>query len=113
MLAVDGNGLPLGFHLASANVAEVTPAEQTLDAIRVARPRGRPKRRPRKLAADRGDDSNAFRAAMRRRGIGMCIPSKRRPATWRPKRGRQVVARAEDSRQRYKGARSFAWLGNF
>jgi transposase len=54
MLVVDGNGLPLGFHLDSANTAEVKVAEQTLDAIRVARPRGRPKRRPEKLVADRG-----------------------------------------------------------
>ena len=41
-------------------------AEQTLDTIRVARPRGRPKRRPEKLVADRGYDSSAFRHALRR-----------------------------------------------
>ena len=69
MLVVDGNGLPLGFHLESANRAEVKLAEQTLDTIRVVRPRGRPKRRPQKLVADRGYDSSAFRAALRRRGI--------------------------------------------
>ena len=76
LLVVDGNGLPLGFHLDSAKVAEVRLAEQTLDTIRVARPRGRPKRRPQKLVADRGYDSSAFRAALRRRGIEMCIPPK-------------------------------------
>lgn len=38
MLAVDGNGLPLGFHLDSANVAEVKLAEQTLDTIQVVPP---------------------------------------------------------------------------
>jgi len=113
MLVVDGNGLPLGFHLDSANVAEVKLAEQTLDTIRVARPQGRPKRRPKKLVADRGYDSNAFRAALRRRGIRMCIPPKRRPAKWRAKRGRPVVARKEDYRLRYTVERSFAWLGNF
>ncbi|MFI5271573.1 MAG: IS5 family transposase [Ktedonobacterales bacterium] len=113
MLVVDGNGLPLGFHLDSAKMAEVTLAEQTLDTIRVARPRGRPKRRPEKLVADRGYDSQAFRAALRRRGIGMCIPPKRRPAKWRAKRGRPVVARKEEYRLRYTVERSFAWLGNF
>jgi transposase len=113
MLVVDGNGVPLGFHLKSANVAEVKLAEQTLDTIQVARPRGRPKRRPAKLVADRGYDSSAFRAALRRRGIGMCIPPKRRPATWRPKRGRPVVARKAEYRLRYTVERSFAWLGNF
>jgi len=65
MLVVDGHGLPLGFHLDSATVAEVKLAEQTLDPIRVARPRGRPKRRPEMLVADRGYDSGTFRAALR------------------------------------------------
>jgi transposase len=77
MLVVDSNGLPLGFHLDSANTAEVKLAEQTLDTISVSRPRGRPRRRPDKLVADRGYDSNALRCALRRRGIRMCIPPKR------------------------------------
>jgi transposase len=113
MLVVDGNGLPLGFHLDGANVAEVKLAEQTLDTIRVARPRRRPKCRPDKLVADRGYDSSAFRAALRYRGIRMCIPPKRRPANWRAKRGRPVVARKEEYRRRFIVERSFAWLGNF
>jgi transposase len=65
------------------------------------------------LVADRGYDSSAFRQALRRRGIRMCIPPKRRPATWRRKRGRPVVARREDYRLRFTVERSFAWLGNF
>jgi transposase len=77
MLVVDVNGLPLGFHLDGANRAEVRLAEQTLDTIRVARPR--PKQRPQKLVADRGYDSSVFRRALQRRGIRMCIPPKRRP----------------------------------
>ncbi len=113
MLVIDGNGLPLGFHLDSANRAEVQLAEQTLDTIRVARPRGRPKQRPKQLVADRGYDSRAFRRVLRGRGIRVCIPPKRRPATWKAKRGRPVVVRKDDYRQRYKVERSFAWLGNF
>ncbi|HEV2457387.1 MAG TPA: IS5 family transposase, partial [Ktedonobacterales bacterium] len=74
MLVVDGNGLPLGFHLDGADCAEVRLAQQTLDTITVARPRGRPRQRPAKLVADRGYASRAFRCALRRRGIGMCIP---------------------------------------
>lgn len=111
MLVVHGNGLPLGFHLDSANKAEVKLAEQALDAIHVIRPPGRPKQRPKKLVADRGYDSAAFRQALRRRGIRMCIPPKRRPASWRAKRGRPVVARKDDYRRRYTVERSFAWLG--
>src|SRR5690348_2032011 len=113
MLVIDGNGLPLGFHLDSANTAEVRLAEATLDTIAVPRSRGHPRQRPEKLVADRAYDSTALRAALRRRGMGMCIPPKRRPARWRPKRGRPVVARSEDYRCRYKVERSFAWLGNF
>ncbi len=113
MLVVDGNGLPLGFHLASANHAEVKLAEQTLDTIRVARPRGRPKQRPKKLVADRGYDRSGFRRALRGRGIQMRIPPKRRPKRWKAKRGRPVVALKDDYRLRDKIERSFAWLGNF
>jgi transposase len=113
MLVVDGTGLPLGFHLDGANRAEVRLAEQTVDTIRVARPRGRPKQRPQKLVADRGYDSSAFRRALRGRGIRMYIPPKRRPKTWKAKQGRPVVARKDDYRLRYTVERSFAWSGNF
>ncbi len=110
MLVVDGNGLPLGF---SANTAEVKLAEQTLDTIKVPRPRGRPRQRPTKLVADRAYDSSGLRRALQWRGIATCIPPKRRPARWRPKRGRPVLARREEYRLHYKVERSFAWLGNF
>jgi transposase len=113
MLVIDGNGLTLGFYLDSAATAEIRLAEATLDTIRVSRPRGRPRGRPQKLVADRGYDGSAFRHALRRRGIRMCIPPKRRPARWKAKRGRPVVARTDDYRQRYKVERSFDWLGNF
>ena len=113
MLVIDGNGLPLGFYLDSAASVEVRLAEQTLDTVSVARPRGRPRRRPEKLVADRGYDSSAFRQALRGRGIQMCIPAKRRPARWRAKRGRPVLARKDEYRLRYKVERSFAWLGNY
>lgn len=113
MLMVDGQGLPLGLHLASAQQAEVTLAAQALDAVRVPRPHGRPKQRPERLVADRAYDSAAFRHLLRRRGIGMCIPPKRRLKTWRPKRGRPVVARREEYARRWVVERTFAWLGNY
>jgi hypothetical protein len=58
-------------------------------------------------------DSSGFRAALRRRGIRICIPTKRRPAHWRAKRGRPLVACTNDNRLRYKVERSFAWLGAY
>src|SRR5262249_50291619 len=63
--------------------------------------------------ADRGYERSAFRRFLRRRGIGMCIPTKRRPVSWRVKRGRPVVARKEEYGLRFKVERSFAWLGNY
>ncbi|HEV2753097.1 MAG TPA: IS5 family transposase [Solirubrobacteraceae bacterium] len=113
MLVVDGQGVPLGLHLDSAQRVEVALAEQTLDAVRVPRQRGRPKQRPERLVADRAYDSAAFRRALRRRGIGMGIPAKRRPTTWRPRRGRPVLARREEYARRWTVERTFAWLGNY
>jgi transposase len=71
-----------------------------------------PQATTRTLLADRGYDSRAFRDALRSRGIRLCIPLKRRPAQWKAKRGRPVVAR-QDDRQRHKVERNFAWLSNF
>jgi transposase InsO family protein len=93
MLVVDASGVPLGFHLDSANRAEVRLAQQTLDTLNVVRLRSRPKQRPAKLVADRGYYSSAFRRVLRARGIRRCIPPKRRPKHWKAKRGRPVVAR--------------------
>lgn len=47
---IDGNGLPLGSPLDSADCAEVQLAQLTLDTIQVTRPRGRHKLRPVKKA---------------------------------------------------------------
>ncbi len=65
MLVVDGDGLPLGFHLASASTAEVRLAAQILDTISVARPHDRPTCRPERLVADRAYDSHMLRCALR------------------------------------------------
>jgi len=63
MLVTDGNGLPLGFVVDSAQKAEVTLAVPTLATVRVAGKAGRPKTRPGVLMADRAYDSGAFRQA--------------------------------------------------
>ena len=55
MVVVDGQGIPLGSILASATPAQVRLAEQTLDAVNAPRTgRGRPKKRPKRLIADKG-----------------------------------------------------------
>lgn len=112
MLVVEGNGIPLGFHLDSAQVAEVRLAQQTLAQVHVQGKAGRPRTRPAQLVADRGYDSHKFRQSLRARGIGICIPPRRRPKTWKPKRGRPVTYDKAAYVQRYKVERTFAWLGN-
>jgi transposase len=113
MLLTEGSGIPLGFCLASANRGEVTLACETLDSVRVRRLVGRPRHRARWLVADRGYDSREFRRAVRRRGMRVCIPEQRRPAHWRPKRGRPIRVPQDRYGLRWKVERSFAWLGNF
>jgi transposase len=113
MLVTDGNGIPIGFHLDSASPAEVKLADQTLKTVRVKSRAGQLKTRPCSLTADRAYDSRAFRKSLRKRGIKVCIPPRRRPQSWRKKRGRPVTADHEIYKQRFKVERSFSWMGNF
>lgn len=109
MLVVDGKGMPLASHLASAQRAEIRLAEETLAQVRVRhRRRGRPRSRPAEVIADRAYDSRAFRTSLRRRGIHPCIPERRGK---RPCPGRK--ADTSDYRHRWVVERTFAWLGNF
>lgn len=111
MLVTEGTGLPVGFYLASAQRAEVRLAEATLATIRVPRRRGRPRKRPKSLVADRGYDSRKLRRAMRHRGIRPCIPPRRYQGKRRP--GRPLGEHREAYAQRWIVERTFAWLGNF
>jgi hypothetical protein len=62
MMVVDSQGIPLGSTLALASPAEVKLAEETLDAVKVPRiGKGRPKKRPARLIADKGYDSDPLR----------------------------------------------------
>ncbi len=57
---------------------ESTQLEALLNAIRVTRPgRGRPRKRPDRLLADRGYSFPACRSLLRRRGIRHTVPERR------------------------------------
>ena len=107
MLVTEGQGLPIGGMVASAQPAELRLAEATLQTIRVPRRRGRPRTRPQVLVADKGYDSNAFRQSLWRRGIRPCIPRRRH----QPRRGRQPDL--SPYRCRWVIERTFSWLGHF
>jgi transposase len=108
MVVVDGEGVPLGNHLDSASPAEVTLLETTLEKIAVPRRRGRPRKKPVRIIADKGYDSDPLRRRLKRRGIELICPnrSNRRRATQDGRKLRRY-------RRRYKVERTFAWLSHF
>jgi transposase len=69
-LMVDRQGIPLAILLTAANVHDSTVLEEVLDHVPpVRQPRGRPRRRPGKLHADKAYDFRRCRRACRKRGI--------------------------------------------
>lgn len=110
MVVADGQGLPIGRHVASARPHEQTLALPTLATVTVPQRRGRPRTRPRELVADNADDSQAFRQQLRRRGIKPTIPPVARRRQ-RPKRGRPIRT-GPRYRDRWKVERCFAWMDN-
>ena len=94
-LVVERNGLPLAVLVSAANVNDGQMLEATLDAIPPIRGRrGRPRKRPKKLHADKGYDYPTYRRACRRRGITPRIARKGIESSQRLGRYRWVVERA-------------------
>jgi hypothetical protein len=64
MMVVDGQSIPLGNYLDSASPSEITLLERTLNQVSVPRKgRGRPRKNPQRLIADKGYDSDPLREA--------------------------------------------------
>jgi transposase len=100
---VDREGVPLAILLTAANVNETTMLEATMDAIKpIKGPRGRPRKRPDKLHADKGYASKKNRAALRRRGIKPRIARKGLESKQRLGRHRWVVERTHSWLNRYR-----------
>lgn len=96
---VDRRGTPLAFLLSPANTHDSKVLEPLLDAIApIRRPRGRPRRRPAKLHADKGYDSPCCRRALSARHIQVRI-------------ARRGVESSETlGRHRWVVERTLAWL---
>jgi transposase len=98
-LLTDRRGIPLAFVLTGANVHDSVPFEALLDAVPpVAGKRGRPRRRPDKLHADKAYDHRRCRRACLRRQI-------------KPRIARRGVDTSQKlGRHRWVIERTFAWL---
>lgn len=73
-LATDRGGIPLAVLLTAANVNDSVVFEELIDSIGpIKRPRGRPRKRPEKLHADKAYDNRRCRGALTKRGIKIRI----------------------------------------
>jgi transposase len=102
-MVTDAEGTPLGLTLSPANRHDSRMLEATLDAVPPVSggKRGRPRRRPEKLHADKAYTGRPVREALRKRGIT-------------PRIARRGI---EDSRRlgrhRWVVERTFAWMARF
>ena len=108
--AVDGAGRPLSVVVTAGQRHESTQLEAVLDGIRVPRAggRGRPRKRPDHLVADRGYSYPTCRRLLRRRGIAHTIPERRDQRERRAHRpGRKPAFDRERDRARNVVERAF------
>jgi transposase len=102
-LLTDRNGIPLAVVLTAANVHDSKVFEDLVDAVGpLKRPgRGRPRRRPEKLHADKAYDFARCRHVLRRRGIKSRIA----------RRGKDTSERL--GKYRWVVERTLAWLARY
>ena len=102
-LLTDAFGLPLNVVLTAANVHDSKVFEQLLDAVPPIKTsgRGRPRKRPKKLHADKGYDFPHCRRALHKRGIRVRIARRGKDSSRRLGRHRWVIER------------TLAWLSSY
>jgi IS5 family transposase len=101
----DGAGMPLSTGTTPANGDERAQVMPLLDALHIhTGKRGRPRKRLKVLAMDKGYDAKALRHRLRRRGIRPQIPKR----VWKSRkpRGRPI----KKDVPRYQAERTFAWF---
>ena len=101
-LVVDRQGLPLAVLLTAANRPDGSVFAALIDSIPpLKRPRGRPRKRPDKVHADKAYDIPRCRLALRQRGIKVRIARK------------GVESSARLGRHRWVVERTLSWLGKY
>ncbi len=110
MVVADGAGVPLGVRITSASPAEVKLCEATLDTVSVPRKRGgAPRRKPRRLIADKAYDADWLRWRLKHRGIELICPHRSN----RKKKPMQDGRSLRRYKHRWIVERTIAWLQNF
>lgn len=102
-LVADGRGRILAFILTPGQTADTSMLAATMEQIRVAGAKGRPRTRPDRLLADKGYPSKANRAWLRDRGIPTTIPERDDQFTRRRKRRGRPIDFGDEQRERYRG----------
>lgn len=103
---VDRCGVPLAVILSGANVPDGKKMLETVDAVEgVGAGRGRPRRRPEKLHADKAYDDQALRKELRQRGIVPRIARRGVESSARLGRHRWVVERTISWQQGFRRLR--------
>lgn len=119
-LAVDGRGLPMSILVAPGQAGDNPALLPLLDQVNVGRSGpGRPRRRPRRVVADRAYSHPSTRRALRARGVAFTCPERRdqvarrkakgqaggRPPAFDPVayRGRNVVERCFNRLKQFRG----------
>ena len=110
VVLADGAGAPIGICMASASPSETKLLEAALETVAVKREGpGRPRKRPERLIADRGYDSNLVRASLAARRIEPIIPARRNNTVATHQDGRRL----RRYRRRWLVERTHAWLQNY
>jgi transposase len=100
---VDRRGIPLSMLTSAANVHDSMVFVELLDSVEpIKRPRGRPRKRPERLHADKAYDDKKCAKALRERGIRRRIARKGVESSKKLGRHRWVVERTLSWLSKYR-----------
>lgn len=104
----DGAGLPLAVKLSAGQAHEALYAEPLLDAVKIGRARGAPRKRPDRVAGDKAYSHRRIRQWLRAHGVQPVIPERSDQQARR--RGRPPNFDAQQYRRRNVIERCIGWL---
>lgn len=111
---IDKNGIPLATDVTTPGGSDHIYALPVVDQIKILNgKKGRPKKRPEKLVADRGYSARSFRHGLRRRSIRHQIPPLKAHGVAKYIDGRPPSYQPLLYKERWKVERTIAWFANF